>query len=144
VSLHFAFAGDETESRTTIVTYRLFTDQNYALTVRVLYLLRCWIAILALAGSTAQFTFCQDETPRVRRVTERSVPSYPDLARRLNLVGVVKLRVTVAPDGVVIQSEVLGGNPVLAKSAQDAVRKWRWATASRETEEEVLLNFHPK
>ena len=133
-----------TEGHTTIVTYRRLVDQNYALNVRILCLLR-WAAILAFAASTALFTFGQEETlASVRRVTERSVPAYPDLARKLNLVGVVKLRVTVAPDGVVIQSEVLGGNPVLAKSAQDAVRKWRWASASKETEEEVLLNFHPK
>jgi hypothetical protein len=42
------------------------------------------------------------------------------------------------------QSEVLGGNPVLAKAAQDAIRKWRWAAAAQETREEVQLNFHPK
>ncbi len=78
-----------------------------------------------------------------RRVTERSLPAYPELARRLGLKGTVKLQVTVAPDGAVKQSEVLGGNLVLAKAAQDAVRKWRWVAAPQETKEQVQLIFHP-
>jgi TonB family protein len=93
----------------------------------------------------AQPVLAQEESlAGVRRLTEKSLPVYPELARRLSLEGVVKLRVTVAPDGAVKQSEVLGGNPVLAKAAQDAVRKWRWAAAAQETKEEVQLNFHPK
>jgi TonB family protein len=83
-----------------------------------------------------------DSTRRV--VTERAVPAYPDLARKLNLDGMVRLRVTVASDGTAKQTEVLGGNPLLAKAAQDSVKKWRWAVATHETQEEVLLNFHPK
>jgi len=108
-------------------------------------LLRCGNAVLMLAFAMAQPVLAQEGPPdNARRVTEKAVPVYPELARRLNLEGVVKLRVTVAPDGAVKQSEVVGGNPVLAKAAQDAVRKWRWATAAQETKEEVQLNFHPK
>jgi len=62
----------------------------------------------------------------------------------LNLEGLVKLRVTVAPEGSVKASEVVGGNPVLAKAAQDAVARWKWAAAPRETREIVELRFHPK
>lgn len=79
-----------------------------------------------------------------RRVTEKAAPVYPELARRLNLEGTVKLQVTVAPDGAVKHSEVLGGNPVLAKAAQDAVRKWRWVAAPQETKEQVQLIFRPQ
>lgn len=79
-----------------------------------------------------------------RRVMEKAAASYPELARKMNLAGTVKLRVSVAPDGTVKQSEVLGGNPVLAKAAQDTVRKWKWAPAPQETKEPVELNFHPK
>ena len=108
-------------------------------------MLRYGIAVLILAFTLAQTVLAQEGSPvGVRRVTEKSAPVYPELARKLSLVGVVKLRITVAPDGAVNQSEVLGGNPVLAKAAQDAVRKWRWAAAAQETREEVQLNFHPK
>jgi len=54
-----------------------------------------------------------------RRLMEKVAPVYPALARRLNLEGVVKLRVTVSPDGAFKQSEVVGGNPVLAKPAEE-------------------------
>ena len=89
-------------------------------------MLRNWITASVLAFSMAPAVMAQDgTTDGGRRVTERAAPVYPELARRLNLEGVVKLRVTVSPDGAFKQSEVLGGNPVLAKAAQDAVRKWR-------------------
>ena len=107
--------------------------------------MRSWIAVLILACSMAPAVLAQEGTPNGgRRVMERAAPAYPELARKLDLEGTVKLRVTVAPDGAVTQSEVEGGNPVLAKAAQDAVRKWRWAAAPQETKEQVQLNFHPK
>ena len=107
--------------------------------------LQCGIAVLILVFAMARPIVAQ-EGPRngVRRVTEKSAPVYPELARRLNLEGVVKLTVTVAPDGEVKHSQVLGGNPVLAKAAQDAVKKWRWAASAQESKEEVELNFHSK
>ena len=100
---------------------------------------------MILAFSMAPAVMAQDGTAvGGRRVMERAAPVYPELARRLGLQGTVKLQVTVGPDGAVKQSEVLGGNPVLAKAAQDAVRKWRWAAAPQETKEQVQLNFRPK
>ena len=77
-----------------------------------------------------------------RTVARRVAPAYPDLARQSNLEGLVRLRVTVAPEGSVNAVEVLGGNPVLAKSAQDAVSAWRWTPAAHETKEIVELRFH--
>lgn len=62
----------------------------------------------------------------------------------MNLAGLVRLRVTVAPDGAAKGIEVLGGNPVLAKAAQDAVARWKWAPAPHETKETVELRFHPR
>lgn len=108
-------------------------------------LLRYWMAVLILSFSMAQLGLAQEGNPDSgRRVKERSAPVYPELARRLNLAGMVKLRVTVAPDGAPRESEVLGGNPVLVKAAQDAVKKWRWTAAAQESKEEVQLNFHSK
>lgn len=80
----------------------------------------------------------------VRRVTQQVAPAYPDLARKLNLQGTVRLRVTVAQDGAARTAEVLGGNPVLVKAAQDAVMRWKWAPAAGETKEVIELRFHPR
>lgn len=49
----------------------------------------------------------------------------------------------VASTGKVQSIEVKGGHPVLAKSAQDALMKWKWEPAARETHENVEMRFKP-
>jgi TonB family protein len=68
-------------------------------------------------------------------------PVYPDLAKRANIHGVVKFRATIALDGSVKSIESLGGNPLLIKAAQEAVTKWKYAPALRETRELIELRF---
>jgi TonB family protein len=98
-----------------------------------------------LALALQVFVLAQEQPEEsTRKVAERSAPVYPELARRLNLDGTVKLRVTVTPEGKPKAIEVIGGNPVLAKSAQDAVMRWKWSPASRESAETVELRFHPR
>jgi TonB family protein len=69
-------------------------------------------------------------------------PTYPDLAKRLQISGVVKLRAIVAPNGSVKLIEALGGNPVLMKAAQEAVTNWKYAPGPDETRELVELRFN--
>jgi TonB family protein len=84
----------------------------------------------------------QDATlPQERKVVLRVNPAYPDLARRMHLAGVVKLQVTIAADGSVKSVSPLGGNPVLLKSAQEAVSRWKYTPAPEETREVVELRF---
>jgi len=84
----------------------------------------------------------QDATPpQDRKVVLRVNPAYPDLARRMHLAGIVKLQVTIAASGSVKSVSPLGGNPVLLKSAQEAVSQWKYAPASEETREVVELRF---
>jgi TonB family protein len=52
-----------------------------------------------------------------------------------------RLEVVVREDGSVQSAKVLGGNPVLIDAATDAVRKWRFEAASRETVEVVEVRF---
>jgi len=73
----------------------------------------------------------------------RIVPHYPELARSLNLKGIVRLEVLVAPDGKVKSVEVRGGNPVLAQAAENAIFKWTWAPAKHETREPIEVKFDP-
>ena len=79
-----------------------------------------------------------------RRLVERSVPHYPPLARSMALEGVVKVEATVEPDGTVRTVDIKGGHPVLAQAAVNAVRKWKWEPAARETHEVVELKFAPE
>lgn len=66
---------------------------------------------------------------------------YPELARKMNLHGTVKLKIWIAPDGAVRRVEYVGGNPVLAESALTCVKKWRYENASKETTQLVEVKF---
>jgi TonB family protein len=52
-------------------------------------------------------------------------PSYPELARRAGVEGIVRLQVRVTKDGRVEVEKLLEGAPVLADAAMDAVKGWR-------------------
>jgi TonB family protein len=79
----------------------------------------------------------------VRRAKNRVQPVYPELARRMNLSGTVKVEVVVAPNGTVKEAKVVGGHPVLASAALDAVRKWRFEPAAMESSGVVDFKFEP-
>jgi protein TonB len=53
-------------------------------------------------------------------------PQYPAIARTIHLAGTVYLRAIIATDGTVRQLVVIGGNPILANPALQAVRQWRY------------------
>ena len=98
------------------------------------------VLLLLLTGASAP---AQDsETSQLeRRVVLKVNPVYPDLARRMHISGVVKLRATIAPNGSVKLVVPVGGNPVLIKAAQDAVTNWKFVPAPDETREVVELRF---
>ena len=76
-----------------------------------------------------------------RKIVAKVDPVYPHLARRIHVGGVVKVEAVVRPNGIVKSTRVLGGNPVLIESATDAIRKWKFETASSESTEFVQLTF---
>jgi TonB family protein len=83
------------------------------------------------------------QTEMTRRVKSKVQPVYPDLARKMNLSGSVKVQVVVAPNGSVKEAKVVGGHPVLANAALDAVRKWRFEPAAGESSGIVNFKFEP-
>jgi TonB family protein len=78
-----------------------------------------------------------------RKTKTKVAPMYPELARRMNITGVVKVQITVAANGSVKNAKLVGGHPVLANAALDAVKKWRFETASQETTGLVEFRFDP-
>jgi TonB family protein len=76
-----------------------------------------------------------------RKIAARVAPVYPDLAKKMHIHGVVKVEAIVRPNGSVKSTRVLGGNPVLVESAQDAVGKWKFEPGQSETTEIVQLSF---
>ena len=104
------------------------------------------VALLLLGGWTVVMT-----TPRAwaqeeggRKVKSKVVPAYPELARHMKIAGVVKVQITVAPNGTVKDARVLGGHPVLAGAVLDAVKKWRYEVSPQETTESREFRFAPE
>jgi TonB family protein len=106
---------------------------------------RAFVVALVLFGawgvSTSPKAFGQEEL--TRKVKYKVAPGYPELARKMNIAGVVKVLVTVAPNGVVKDAKLMGGHPVLATAAIDAVRKWKYEAAPEETAGIVEFRFDP-
>ena len=101
------------------------------------------LLLVVAAGSFAPASNAQTEETGSRRVVSRVMPAYPAIARHLNLSGSVKLEAVVAANGSVRSTQTLGGNPVLAQSAESAVRAWKWEKSERETTEVVEVRFDP-
>jgi periplasmic protein TonB len=53
-------------------------------------------------------------------------PLYPAIARDAHVGGAVRLRAIIGKDGAVHSLSLLGGHPLLAKTAMDAVRQWKY------------------
>ncbi len=69
------------------------------------------------------------------------MPDYPELAKQLNVTGKVKVEATVAPDGHVTGTRILGGSPTLVSCAAEALKKWRYEPGPKETTEVVEFTF---
>ena len=76
-----------------------------------------------------------------RAVRSTAPPEYPNLARKMNITGSVQLQVTVSAEGSVKDVRVLGGHPVLAQAAVQAVRSWKYHPGTAESVETVRLTF---
>jgi TonB family protein len=77
-----------------------------------------------------------------RKVKTRVVPDFPTLAKQMNVTGKVKIEATISPDGHVTSTKVVGGSPLLVGAALDALKKWRFETAPKESTEIVEFNFN--
>jgi len=78
-----------------------------------------------------------------RKVVKKAPVPYPAILRSKGIGGTVKLRVFVKADGTVRDAEVLGGNPILAESAQKSVMQWKFSAAGAETAIEISVVFDP-
>jgi TonB family protein len=79
-----------------------------------------------------------------RRPVVKIKPAYPELAKRMNVSGTVKMEVSVAPDGEVKESKAIGGNPVLIQAAENAVKRWKFEPAAKASTEVVTFRFNPE
>jgi TonB family protein len=99
--------------------------------------------LLALLTFASTPSSAQDATEASRKVVSKVIPQYPGLARAMKIQGNVRADVLVEPDGKPKTIEVKGGHPLLAQSAEDALKRWKWEPSPRETHEVVELKFTP-
>lgn len=102
------------------------------------FLAICVTALFALSLACAQQTVVEEGK---RRIKSKTNPVFPDLARRMNIAGKVKIEVVIGPDGRVKNARPIGGHPVLVQSCMDAVKDWRFEPASEETTQIIEFDF---
>jgi TonB family protein len=76
-----------------------------------------------------------------RKIKSRTTPSMPELARRMNISGKVKVEVVIAPDGHVKSSRPIGGHPVLVQTCVDSVKDWKFEPGPEETTQIIEFDF---
>src|SRR5277367_1608826 len=96
-------------------------------------------AVMVLVSSSLAQTGTTDEGKR--KVKSKTSPAYPELAKRMNVTGKVKIEVVITPDGHVKSTRVIGGHPLLVQACQDAVKEWKFASAPEESTQIVEFEF---
>ncbi len=109
----------------------------------------------ALAGIVSTDAVIPSATPRSVRISQgvsqglilkRVAPAYPANALQLRKQGAVELLATINKDGAIAGIKVISGDLILAKSATDAVRQWKYRPyllngEPVEIETQLTINF---
>src|SRR5579859_5617375 len=72
-------------------------------------------------------------------------PSYPEIARRAGVQGIVRLQVRATKDGRIEVDKILSGSPTLADAAIAAVKQWRarpFSTGGKPVEVTSTVTFN--
>lgn len=99
------------------------------------------IALLAVVVGGAVHANAQSAVMTKRTAKHLVTPTMPELGKRLNLSGTVRIEVTIAPDGNVKRTRIIGGHPVLAAEAERAAEKSTFEPGPAETTEVIEFRF---
>ena len=98
-----------------------------------------WIHFLAFVlfmGAAVQSAFAE------RALKSKATPAFPELAKRMNVNGVVKVELTVNPNGSVKSAKAIGGHPLLIDAALSAAKQFKYEASTEETKELVEFKFN--
>ena len=99
------------------------------------------MALLAVVtGSSLGTSAAFADEDSARKIKTKVAPSYPELAKRMNVTGTVKVEVVIAANGMIKSTKVIGGHPLLIEPSVDAVKKWKYEPASADTT--TTVEFH--
>jgi TonB family protein len=99
-------------------------------------------AMLCLAGISIRHSivFAQDQRES-RQIMRRVPPDYPEIAKRMNVTGKVRVEVVIGQDGRVKRTRPLGGHPLLVQSVEKALKDWKFSPAAEQTTQVVQVEF---
>ena len=108
-----------------------------------------WAALAVWALLMAATTMFQSlpavaQGELARKAKTKVAPVYPELARRMNITGTVKVLVVVSANGALKDTKVVGGNPLLVNAAMDALKKWKFEPADADSSGTVEFKFQPQ
>lgn len=103
----------------------------------ILLMVAALFTVLPLASQT------RPPNAKERKVITRVEPVYPITLKRLNIGGVVRVEVVIAPDGTVKSTTLVGGSPILGQAAITAIKQWKYAPAASTETKVERLEFDP-
>jgi TonB family protein len=99
----------------------------------------CLIVVAFLSATSID----AQNTPNLRKLVYKVPPKYPHELKQNAIGGVVRLSISISPNGSVGKISPIGGNPILVDAATLAVRQWKYVPADHPTTTEVQLDFIP-
>lgn len=101
---------------------------------------KSWVARAALvaviAASVTPSALADD-----RKIKSEVKPAYPELAKKMNVSGAVKVEIVITPAGTVKSAKALGGHPLLIEPSVEAAKKCKFEPGSAETTQVMTFNF---
>jgi len=100
----------------------------------------CLAAALALLASAV---VPQENQPKENqpKLLKKVVPAYPDILKKMNVSGTVRVQATIAADGSVKDVEARGGNAIFIDSVAAAVRSWKFVPGERQRTADITVSF---
>ena len=85
-----------------------------------------WIVAAASLAAAEDGPRRITQSEALAMVVARVEPEFPAMARQLKIAGEVELDVVIAENGTVESVKPVSGNPVLTRSATDALKRWKF------------------
>ena len=100
-----------------------------------------------LGGALLTMTLCLGvgnlQAQEGRKALSNPAPTYPEVAKRMRLVGTVKVQIVIGADGKIKETSFGGGHPVLVNAVEETLKTWKYAPSGGETTALLEFNFHP-
>jgi TonB family protein len=101
-------------------------------------------AFFTVLPTKLAFSQTNGKSSAARKLVSQVEPEYPDTLRRNFIGGAVRVEATINPNGMVENTQLLGGNPILGQAAMKAIKQWKYAPSGTWDKVIVRVNFDPR